>query len=84
MSSKKDQIGNNGFLLMSKIGKTTTNMHRAFHVRKEFVLKVENVVSVESEDDEPPGIGISEIKAAMSFVSPVASTTGLTTKVKLE
>ena len=58
---------------MSKIGKTTTNMHRAFHVRKQFEPKEENVLSVESENDEPPGIGISEIKAAQAAAEGLAS-----------
>jgi hypothetical protein len=41
MSQKKDQLGKNGFILISKIGKATTNMHRVFHTRKQFELKEE-------------------------------------------
>ena len=58
MSKKKDQLGNNGFILMSKIGKTTTNMHRVFHVSKTFNRKESSIKSEELSDEEPVGIDI--------------------------
>lgn len=64
MSKNKDQLGNNGFILMSKIGKSTTNMHRAFHVSKHIKLKDTIEDSEESSDHEPIGIDIIQIKTA--------------------
>ena len=58
MATKKDKKGNNGFILMSKIGKSTTNMHRVFHIPKEFARKESIPQEEEESDDEPVGIDI--------------------------
>ena len=48
----------NGFILMSKIGKSTTNMHRAFHVTKVHERKVESNNDCLWEDEENDFDGI--------------------------